>query len=84
LSANTPFRQVKPEVQSFVPLPLAVIWNAVVETVELGRLKNAQMPPQIIAPFRAVVGLADTVKEVAVGAGVDSTVVFAANFPVPE
>lgn len=63
-----------------VKVVLAAVWS-----------KKAQVPPQMVATSKAVVGAVDTVNELvkALGAPVAGTcvavtVVFAANTPVPE
>jgi hypothetical protein len=80
---STPLRQAKPPAHWLVPV-VGVRLNVVVRLVEEGLAKKAQVPPQMVAPFKAVVGAAERVNEVAVGVGVDNTLVFAASWPVPE
>ena len=57
--------------------------NWVVELVEEGLSKKAQMPPQMMAADTRVVGTALIMKEFGMGPGLGSTVVLAANAPVP-
>jgi hypothetical protein len=74
LDLSTPPRQVKPPAHCLVPTVLVIV-NCVDEAVEEGLSKKAQVPPQIWAPDNRVVGLWDTLNDVAVGAGKASTVV---------
>ena len=63
---------------------VSVTLNCVTELVEEGLLNNAQMPPQSWAPFKAMVGATEILKDVAVGVGDAETWVFAVSTPVPE
>lgn len=62
-----------------VPAVLVML-NVVVEVVDEGLSKNAQVPPHTVAPATAGLGVAETVNA---PVAVDTTVVFAGNSPVP-
>ena len=82
---SAPLTHIKPEAQLSVPGAVLLLILKVVFSLGVW-LKNAQVPPQILATSNGVVGAGATVNDFVAGLATTAALatVFAANAPVPD